>query len=262
MNRFQPCVTKMPKLPKFPKNPCSSKNKVHEYKSSSSSDDGREQHLRRLSRQKHLIEYISSESDDSCDEQQHSKYDKQKNMIHQNYGKKKPNQQFHLSDCDLKDVHKNEIQSCDIKDCCYLLRNECAQCAYPQCTIKNCCNSRNNYCASCCPDCSSDIGSTINHYRSNNLLMNSRFEPRRYPVSWTPLQGRSCSPTDRIVKNVCTNQECNDPNGCNDESYEGDCNVICGGVAQRNTPSCTHTNEVSSYSLNKCSNLGCFSINK
>lgn len=244
-------------MSKLPKITYSSKDRIHRYKSSSSSEDEKHPHSRIL-KQNHFIDYrVNGESDDSCDEGQHSKYNRYKHMISENGDKKKLKQQCNFDRancCDSKEFHQNEVQSGKTKDCCNLSRNECLQCKYPQHVIKNSCtSSENDCCSSCCgyPNCLLDIGSTINHYRSNNLSRNSHYKPRRYPPSWTPLHGRSSSPPDGNVKNVCTIQECDDFNGCNDECYEGDCNVIRGGVAQKHTPTCTHTSEVSSNSLNK-----------
>lgn len=236
---------------------------------------------------------ISSESDDSCNEKYNKKicypkYHRLKQVVSQDSRRKKNNQQCddnYGNICDSKDIHHNEIQLRSTKDCCGSIRNECMQCECPENTIKYCCSSsksdctpckylqceaKNNFkthyndgiaCNSCCDhnesynhlNCLRDIGSTINHYRSNNLLTNSRLLPRRYPASWTPLQGRSCSSPNKIVRNVCTIQECDDHNRSNDEFYEGSCNAIRGGVAQKSTPSYSQTSEVSFYLCNKCS---------
>ena len=257
-NRFQPCVTKMQNMPKVLKISSSLKDKVYGYKSSSSSEDERHHSLKN-SRDKHFIEYNdNSESDDSHDERQHAKYNNKQKKTSRIHNKKKLNQQCDLccsNYCNCDDIHQNEIQSCNIKDCCNSLKNKCLEIKNPGCTVKDSCTSSiKDYCNSCCycPNCLGDIESTINHYRSNNLSKNSHYEPRRYPASWTPLHGQSCSPPDRNVKNACIIEECNDLNcnvDCNDDSYEGNCNVMRGGVAQKNTPIFSCKSEVSSYLL-------------
>jgi hypothetical protein len=186
----------------------------------------------------------SSESEDCCSEKcdkkkSYPKYHKLKQFVNQD-GRLKKKKKIcdidHNDICDSKEIHCNEIQLRSAKDCCKSNKNECVQCECLQHTIKDsynstkcdcipckymqhgaknnskmCCND-NTTCNSCCEhnesynhcDCLSNIGSSINHYRSNNLMANSCLLPRRYPASWTPLNGRSCSPTERIAQNVCT----------------------------------------------------------
>jgi len=309
MNKFQPypsSTLKLPKLPKLPKflkpkkklkSTCSSKDKIKEIESSSSSDDERIHNLTKaLKKQQYdLLHYnTSSQSEDSCSEKRdkkksYSKYHKLKQIVSRDVRPKKKNQtcEFDHDDvCDSKEIHCNEMQLRSAKDCCKSNKNECMQCECLQHTIKNSYNSTksdcipckymqreainnskicyndNIACNSCCEhnesynncDCLSNIGSSINHYRSNNLMTNSHLLPRRYPASWTPLNGRSRSPTERIAQNVCTIKECNDHNESNDEFYEGNCNAIRGGVAQKSTPSYSQTSEVSVELLNKCGN--------
>jgi len=236
----------------------------------------------------------SSECEDCCNEKYdkkicYPKYQKLKQVVCQDGMKKKSNQQcnvIHDDICNSREIHHNKIQPYNAKDCCWSIKNDCMQCEHPQHNIKDCCSSpksdctpryctqseaTNNFkthynddvaCNSCCEhnesynhyNCLPDIGSSINHYRSNNLLTNSHLLPRRYPPSWTPLHNRSPSPPKRVARNVCTIKECNDHKAVNDEFYEGNCNAIRGGVGKKSPQSYSQTSEVSSYLCKKCGN--------
>lgn len=249
MNKFPPYTTSncIPKFPKFPKQTKSlkySRKKKQKVESSSSSEDEKVYSITKTSKHKqyNLLEYNESSNSDDCSNDNHTNKNCRPRYSKSNRGNDSTKDSCHSL--------KNECMQC-CKDCCNSMKSDCTTCKYLQGektkrTMKSHFNN-DMACNSCCGhnDDYNDIGSTINHYRSNNLLTNSRLLPRRYPPSWTPLQARSSSPLEKVANGACTIQECDDHDECNNEIYEGDCNVIRGGVTQRSTTSHSQTSDVS-----------------